>query len=342
MGKKVVQRPVYLRTSSNAQVLSAGLELLDSSSQPLVMPLQDITGDVERALLVETAEESPVMLLTPSGLGTLPQGSEQLSSATLASDALLDGGRGLMDASSVGDYLEAVDHGVIGAREGDRESTDRAVATVARSTAPKIAERMTTFLAALWQGGGRSLTEFPGRISPHVALDEASLGMLLRSPEIDDAAFWQRISTMSDFRSLLAAQVHWSLNLQHLMRHAAQHWTAHVCMVVSEEHTGPSHRSLPSPWQWVVEDGLLGLRVPGHVAYVAGSRRELPMPEEYSVPRLNDVRARANRFSTTVTGFRMITENRTVGYDAARLRMSHGIRNFRGSARHSVVLRGGR
>lgn len=68
----------------------------------------------------------------PSGLGELPSQAPQRSTAALASDALVEGGRGVMDGFAVRRYLADVDEGVSGARSGNRASTRKAVDTVQR------------------------------------------------------------------------------------------------------------------------------------------------------------------------------------------------------------------
>ncbi|MPY59169.1 hypothetical protein [Streptomyces spongiae] len=320
-GNQAEARPVYLRASVNPDILAAGVSLMSPKSLPLIIPLEDFPAGEELGRLVHVAE-TEALVLAPSGLGELPSQAPWRSTATLASDALVEGGHGVMDGSAVRRFLADVDEGVSGARAGNRISTRKAVDSVEHSIVPAVGQRMTTFLAALWQGGGRSLLEFPGGVPRRTSLDAVSLGLLLNSEEIPEESFWQRVSPLTDLRTLLASGVSASANLQHFMRSTVHRWTGHVCMVVSDEHAGVSDRAT-HPWQWSVRDGRLGLHVPGQVAYVGDSRRDLQMPEEYPVPLLDEVRARASRFRTPVTGFRMITANRTIGYDGTGEDVTH-------------------
>ncbi|UGQ11035.1 hypothetical protein LO772_30195 [Yinghuangia sp. ASG 101] len=307
-----VERRVYLRTSPDPMVLAADVMLLDQEQQPLVVPLASLTEGSDRNRLGAVAQERHTLILEPSGLGALPPHLDTHSVAALASDALVEGGRGVMADQQVDHFLAAIESGVGAARQGVTEHTRTALDEVARHTVPTTARRMSTFMAAMWQGSGRSLGDFPGDVPFRSSLDRTSLSLLLTSDEIDNEDFWRRIRPLVDVKTLLGTGIRDTANLQHFMRSVVRTWKGHVCMIVEDE---PSSSQLGAPWRWALMDRRLGLRGPGFVAYIAGSRRNLGFPEDYPAPLLAQVRRRADRFSIPLTAIRMLVTNRSIGYD---------------------------
>jgi hypothetical protein len=312
------ERRVYLRASGDPGLLASDVQLLGREQQPLVVPLAQLGTGPAREQLEAVAEERHTLVLDPSGLGALPARTPTRTPTALASDAIVEGGRGIMGAGQVDRFLYAVGTGVEAAREGRTELTRLALSQVSRHTVPDVSRRMSTLMAAMWQGSGRSLSEFPVSV-PHLAsLDETSLSLLLASPEIRDAGFWRRIRPLVDARTLLRTDITDTPNLQHLMRSAVQTWKGHVCMVVE-----PESARTGGAWRWVIENGHLGLHGPGFVAYVASSRKDLHAPEEFGAPLLAEVRERAARFAIPLTSIRMLMTNRSIGYDAPGEDVTH-------------------
>jgi hypothetical protein len=52
----------------------------------------------------------------------------------------------------------------------------------------------------------------------------------------------------------------------------------------------------PRPWRWAVKAGQLILQTPRFHVLVAQSQRQLPSGQEHDLPRLDEVRHRADRF----------------------------------------------
>lgn len=306
------ERRVYLRASPDPAVLASDVMLMEREQQPLVVPLAQVAAGPERSQLSSVAEDRHTLVLDPSGLGALPPHLDSHTVVALASDAIVEGGRGVMGHDQVSKFLGIVESGVDAARQGAGQMTRRALDEVARSTVPTVARRMSTFMAALWQGSGRALSDFPGEVPFRSSLDRTSLSLLLTSDEIVSEDFWRRIRSLVDVSTLLATGVKDTPNVQHLMRSVVRTWKGHVCMVVNDERvlgeTG-------EPWRWTLTGRRLGLRGPGFTAYVAASRRELEFPDEYSEPLLAQLRERADRFSIPLTAIRMLVTNRSIGYD---------------------------
>ncbi|MEU9178416.1 hypothetical protein AB0C90_16475 [Streptomyces sp. NPDC048550] len=319
-GARKAERRIYLRTSVDPALLASDVRLLERDHQPLVVPLGQIPPGPARDELTILAERHDALVLDPSGLGALPPHAVIRSAAALASEAIVEGGRGVMGRPQVETFLEAIGTGVEGAREGRTDPTRVALTEITRRTNPATSRRMSTFMAAMWQGSGRSLADFPGPVPSHGALDETALSLLLASQEIADVSFWARICPLVDTGTLLRTENANSANLQHLMRSAVRMWRAHVCMLVSRADEGAHARG--GLW-WAVDRGQLGLHGPGFVAYLAASRKDLRFPEEHPAPLLADVRARAGRFAIPLTSIRMLMTNRSIGYDAPGEDVTH-------------------
>ncbi|AZM49585.1 hypothetical protein DMB38_30785 [Streptomyces sp. WAC 06738] len=319
-GTRKGERRIYLRASADPDLLASDVMLLEREQQPLVVPLAQVDVDHSQARLEAVAEEHDTLILDPSGLGALPAHTLTRSPTALASDAIVEGGRGIMSQDRVEHFLTAVGSGVEAARAGRTDPTREALSEVTRRTVPTVSRRMATFMAAMWQGSGRSLLEFPGDAPVRSTLDETSLSLLLGSREIPDEDFWRRIRPLVTAKTLLGTDVRDTPNLQHLMRSAIQIWKGHVCMIVDDRRRSPDSGT---DWRWVVDNGRLGLCGPGFTAYLAASRKELDFPEEHPAPLLAQVRDRASRFSIALTSIRMLMTNRSIGYDAPGEDVTH-------------------
>ncbi|MYR38077.1 hypothetical protein GTX14_18480 [Streptomyces sp. SID4944] len=181
-GTRKSERRVYLRASSDPELLASDVQLFEREQQPLVVPLARLGSGPARDQLETVAEEHHALVLDPSGLGALPVHTPTRTPTALASDAIVEGGRGIMGERQVERFLYMVGTGVEAAREGQADPTRLALSEVSRHTVPDVSRRMSTLMAAMWQGSGRSLSEFPANVPHQASLDETSLSLLLSSP----------------------------------------------------------------------------------------------------------------------------------------------------------------
>ncbi|WP_394436109.1 hypothetical protein [Streptomyces sp. SGAir0957] len=303
------RRFIYLRTTSNRYELEDDLQRLPTQNSPVLLTLGELRNADEPETSRLRPDGDPKLLLDAPALGTLEPRAESPGLPHLASRSLLEGGRGKLDGPAAEEFLNTVSQGAEAARAGDPGPTREAVEALAARMTDDVSDRMAAFLAALWQGGGSTLASFPGppRVLGH--LDETALTYLLESEEIPDPRFWDRVVRMITLPALLRTAVADSDNLQHLMRQAIQLWTSRVCMVVPEPAAPGA-----GPWKWSIRAGQLILQTPSFRVLVAQSRRQLPAAEEYELPLLEEVRARADRFTIPLTSLSMIVTNRHVGY----------------------------
>lgn len=303
------RRFIYLRTTSNQDELQDDLDRLPVSESPVLLALGQFPSQrspVDSPLRLGT---DPKLLLDTPALGALQPEVERPGLPQLVSRSVLEGGRGRLDGPETKRFVATVARGAEAAREGDAEPTREAIHALTEQMTADVSDRMAAFLAALWQGSGATLASFPGPQRLLGQLDETALTYLLESEAIPDRRFWNRVVRMLSLSTLLRTAVPDSDNLQHLMRQAIQVWKSRVCVIVPDLVPSDS-----APWRWQVRSGQLILQIPGFHVMAAQSRRQLPIAEEYDLPLLNEVRARAARFSIPLTSLSMVVTNRHVGY----------------------------
>lgn len=314
------RRFIYLRTTSNQSELEDDLQRLPTQHSPVLLTLGQLPGDHRPSSPRLQPGSDPKLLLDTPALGTLQPQAESPGLLHLVSRSVLEGGRGTLDGPATEQFLTTVTQGAEAARAGEQEPTRDAVNALAAHMTADVSDRMATFLAALWQGGGATLASFPGPQRVLGQLDETALTYLLESEDIPDTQFWNRVVRMINFPTLLRTAVADSGNLQHLMRQAVQLWTSRVCMILpgaAAPGTGP--------WRWTIEAGQLILQTPRFRVLAAQSRRQLPSAEEYDLPLLEEVRARAARFTIPLTSLSMVVTNRHVGYGGPGDDIAHDI-----------------
>ncbi|TKA11780.1 hypothetical protein [Actinacidiphila oryziradicis] len=302
-------RYVYLRTTANPAELHEDITRLQSKDRPMILSLGEIEASASE--LQPAATEHQALLLDTPAFGELLPTQDTPSIPRLISSSVIEGGRGAFDGPSTARFTNTVATGVAAAREGSAGLTRTALDAVAAQMVPEVADRMTAFMAALWQGGGATLASFPGTLRGSGQLDESTLAYLLSAEEIPDTNFWDRLLRLISLPLLLRTPVRDPDNLQHLMRPAVRHWQSHACKIVPG---APPHAPI-GPWRWAVDSGHLVLQTPRFRTYVAQTRKDLEAAETYDEPGLDDVRNRADRFSTPLTSIRMLVTNRRIGYD---------------------------
>ncbi|MEU8437295.1 hypothetical protein AB0F18_31240 [Streptomyces sp. NPDC029216] len=308
---RTTDRYVYLRTTANPAELREDITRLQTKDRPLILSLGELEATQATDALQPTASEHQALLLDTPAFGELTPAHDTPSVPRLISSSIIEGGRGAMNALATTQFTNAVATGVGAARDGDPNGTRIAVEAVSAQMVPQVADRMTAFMAALWQGGGSTLSSFPGPLRRSGRLDESTLAYLLGSEEIPDPAFWQRLLPMVSLPLLLRTPIRDPDNLQHLMRSAVARWQSHVCVIAR----GTTPSAPIGPWRWAVERGHLLLQTPQFRTYVAQTRKDLDTSDTFDEPSLEDLRTRADRFSIPLTSIRMLVTDRRIGYD---------------------------
>ncbi|ARI50710.1 hypothetical protein A6E92_00080 [Streptomyces sp. S8] len=315
------RRFIYLRTTSDQRELEDDLQRLPRADRPVLLALGQLSSTRQRGDLPPLPGTSTSLLLDTSALGALQPADDSPGIPQLVSRSVLEGGRGTLDRPATEEFLNTVVQGAEAARAGERVPTRDAVDALTVQMTTDVADRMSAFLAALWQGGGSTLASFPAPQRGVGHLDETALMYLLESEDITDTAFWNRVVRMISLPTLLRTPAAGTGNLQYLMREAIRLWTSRVCMIVP----GVADADI-SPWRWTVKAGQLILQTPRFHVLVAQSQRQLPSGQEHDLPRLDEVRNRADRFGIPLTSLRMVVTDRHVGYGGPGDDISHDTR----------------
>ncbi|MFF0752031.1 hypothetical protein [Streptomyces sp. NPDC004267] len=318
---RTLRRFIYLRTTADQRELEDDLHRLPSTDRPVLLTLSQLPFAPRRGERPTLPDSSTTLLLDTSALGTLQPPGSSPDIPHLVSRSVLEGGRGALDRAATEELLSTLVRGVEAARAGERLPTRDAVDALTSQMTTDVADQMSAFLAALWQGGGSTLASFPSSRRGVGNLDETALAYLLESEEIADATFWNRVVKMISLPVLLRTPTTDTGNLQHLMRQAIQLWNSRVCMIVPGMGDATT-----SPWRWAVKAGQLILQTPRFQIQVAQSRRQLPQAEEGHLPRLDEVRSRADRFGIPLTALRMVVTDRHIGYGGPGDDISHDAR----------------
>ncbi|SOD62224.1 hypothetical protein SAMN06297387_10539 [Streptomyces zhaozhouensis] len=305
---QAAHRFVYLRTTSNQEELEDDSRKLPHDKRPVLLALQQFSP-TQHGERTATARDATTLLLDAPALQSLQPPREPPGIPHLVSRSVLEGGRGALNRSSTERFLQTMTRGANGAREGQDEPTRAAVEAVSEQMTGEVADRMSSFLAALWQGGGATLATFPVAQRVVGQLDETALMYLLQSETIRDTAFWNRVVRLISLPVLLRTSVDAPENLQQLMREAVRQWPSRTCMVTTRATDRGSNA-----WRWRLESGQLILETPRFHLRTAQTRKSLPRQEGQSLPRLSEVQARADRFGLPLTSLGMVVTDRRIGY----------------------------
>jgi hypothetical protein len=312
------RRFIYLRTTSDQRELEDDLQRLPRQDSPVLLALGQLVAPSAQTDLRPRPGDDAKLLLDTSALGTLQTPGDAPGIPYLVSRSVLEGGRGVLDGPTTEELLSTVTQGAEAARQGEQAPTRQAVDALTGQMTAEVAGRMSSFLAALWQGGGSTLASFPGPQRAVGQLDETALMYLLESEEITDQEFWSRVVRMISLPVLLRTAVDAPDNLQHLMSKAIKAWSSRVCMVVPEATEAGT-----GSWRWALKAGQLILRTPRFQVLAAQSRRQLQTAEEHDLPLLEEVRARADRFGIPLSSLRMVMTDRHIGYGGPGDDISH-------------------
>ena len=308
------ERWIYLRTTNEPRILTADLDLAAHHST-MFISLDRFPTERVRAFdtLDHASTERDTLVMDVPALAQIGESSHRPSTTTVMTRALVSSGRGVLDEASAQSTLASFATGVDGAIEGAEEPTGAAASEVRRRLTTAGAARVTSFLGALWEGSGRSRTDFPGPLDTS-GLDETGLSLLLGGPEIASDQLWRRLAQRTSLTQIADAISGSPENLQRLVKAGLDSITAHVCLV---EPAGLFGIDETPAWRWVVRDRRLSLVGRNFTAHVAARREDLPGIEPTRGPiELDTVRQRAQHFGIVLSEIRMRGRNRIVGYDS--------------------------
>lgn len=226
-GQTSGSRQVFIRTDSREDSLLDDLGWL-ASDAPLLLPLAELVPpqvgaeDVPlEALLDQAALRRDAMVATPSSLEELRSPDHASVVSRLFTQAVVRGGRGLLDENRARSASRTVELGYEGAQSSNVDSTQAAVQSIESLVRLGEAAAITRLLQAVWIGGGGSEFTFPGATGVSGPLTVDSLQFLLDLGEVGDDDFWGRVASrlqLSDIVRLTVAPE--SQRFQTLMQQA--------------------------------------------------------------------------------------------------------------------------
>ncbi|MFG2792598.1 hypothetical protein [Streptomyces sp. NPDC048419] len=295
------ERYIYLRTTTNPDDLRHDISCLARENRPVILVLGDFESADDARELHSSSVERDTLVLDLAALSALTSNSATDPLYGLISNAVIEGGRGVLDEHGAARLANTVTSGVRAARHGDAVGTDEAIGLAATALTPVAAQRMAALLTTLWQGSGSTLTalERAPRYIPH--LDELSLTYLLKSEEITDDEFWIRIAQRVTLPELLQTEMYDSANLQHLMHNSLTLWEARTCSVIPSTF---ATARLEAQWRWSVSSGILTLHASGFRLRVAPKLTQLNANTEHDLPPFELIR---ERLSLLRMGLKAIT-----------------------------------
>lgn len=313
-------RLVYLRGNPDPRLLRQGLDLIDSKTA-IVLPLTSLPGqnaesdnDLAQEELDQVARARGTWILEPAVMDTLSLARVSTdSSASLISQALVRGGRGVTVNSSTDALITKVRAGFSGAQERDVASTADAVHVIRDTLDPRQASRMERVLRAVWEGSGGRSIDFPGGDSLG-ALSDDDLLYLVENVADESLDFWRRVGGAVSATQI--ARLHLpdvSRNLQFLVSANLERLQVKALRVLREDVYLGEPEEYP---RWRAE-GRLSLRGAGWTVYVAPSKvEELPdTPEERPIA-LTDLKERSRRSGVGVSELELAADSRTVIYQS--------------------------
>ncbi|MFB6643158.1 hypothetical protein ACFCYF_38710 [Streptomyces chartreusis] len=306
-------RYVYLRTAVDVADLLHDMQYLSRESRPLIIALGALEQSEGSRELHNLCLERQALVLDLGALSALTPGVEGSSLGRLVSNAVVEGGRGVLSERDAANLASTVTSGVRAAPLGDRQATDRAIEAASVNMMPSAARRMTAFLATLWQGGGSPVTALRRVPSYSQDLDESALAYLLESEEIGDVEFWDRITQRTSFSQLLQLPTLSADNLQQLMQRAVRVWGARACAVVPNSIETARYR-VPS-WRWSVDSGNLTLHAPRFSVHVAQKKAQLNIHAEYALPEIDVVRERVSLMQLRLRAITLLNRGEKAVYE---------------------------
>lgn len=248
------ERQVFLRTNTNTQYLREDVEVI-SERMPILMPLSPLGNQIYAEELERESANARTLVTDPDSLHTFSTGRQKRPVLGLLSQAVLQGGRGLVDQRRARSTSDAVSRGFAAAQRAEPDPTRGAVEATEKLLDPSHADRLNRLLHAVWLGSGASPASFPGATGITPDLDAEGLKLLLEIAVSEDEEFWHRIGSGVSLSQLCNIDLPASSeNLQRLVRANLDHFQAKSCRV-SDNLTESQYGSEP---RWFTHGGILG------------------------------------------------------------------------------------
>ena len=257
-------RKVYLRTNADVGYLLEDVGII-CGTHPILMPLQALGKSTDRGgPLAEESANTGTLVADPSAIQAFAEERKGYPVIGLLSRAVLQGGRGLVDAERARGAGEKVNFGFDAAQRAAAGPIRQAMEVTDSILDAAHAEQWARLFQALWLGTGAPAVGFPGTVSLSVTLDPEALQLLLDVAATKDSDFWRRIGaglTLECLSEVTASGE--SDNLQLLVLSNIDRLRARACRLVPN-HERPDENLIQ---RWFVSKGLLGLQGASFLAF---------------------------------------------------------------------------
>ena len=257
-------RKVYLRTNADVDYLLEDVGII-CRTHPILMPLKALGQFADRnGPLAEKSANTGTLVADPSAIQAFTEERKGYPVISLLSRAVLQGGRGLVDAERARGAGEKVNSGFDAAQRAAAEPIRQAMEITDSILDAAHAEQWARLFQALWLGTGAPATGFPGAVNQSVTLDPEALQLLLDVAATKDSSFWRRIGAGLTLECLLEVTASGeSDNLQLLVLSNMDRLRARACRLIPN-HERPDQNLIQ---RWFVGKGLLGLQGAGFLAF---------------------------------------------------------------------------
>lgn len=319
---EIEERHVFLRTNSNPAYLLEDVHIV-GAEHAILLPISDSRltdsshDSLPEANLLQTESAKSKVLIAPAS-SIHAFGTEKSASAYsgLISRAVFQGGSGLLQETRAEKVIHEISTGFEHASLTDPSDIGDAVAAAESLLDTPRTNSITSFLQAMWLASGGTSDSFPVPVAAVPHLTTSALGFLLAMDGLEDSEFWNRMSVNVNMEDLLATGMTGSpINLQRLMRPAANRLRARVCRVLASI---PEAASTDHSAPWFLGEGALGLSTNGSAVLFTNARvADLPIEGVATYPTIDDVAKRATESETSVLAMGISSGDSRVNFESA-------------------------
>ncbi|WP_301129715.1 hypothetical protein [Streptomyces cacaoi] len=313
-------RHLFLRTDPNPSYLAEDLEIARGSNSiffALASP-ERRTELENNDTLRSAAHETSSLVTDADGLEEFIDRRREAPVVSLASSAILQGGRGVVQRSEALAVSQGISDGFSAAQVLDVPRTRSAARIVGEVFDEVRSARLTRFLHAVWVGSGGDAASFPAPGDVVGPLDDEALSFLLDLEEIIDDQFWRRIGrslTLERLGGLTIQQP--SPNLQRLVNNNLDVLFAKICRIVSSQSA--LWEDIPS-LGWSIDRGMLSLQGEQFTAFLAAKKEDLNVSaEDADGISIDQLISRAIKRKISIAELELATTRRTLTYGSDRV-----------------------
>ncbi|MFC5788931.1 hypothetical protein EDM22_01330 [Agromyces tardus] len=288
------ERSVFIRITDEPEWLAEDISYVTAHA-PLVLDLSQRPKDTDLGVLRDAAAEHQAMVSGPEALERLIDRKPDDSTATMVSNALAQGGRGLFVQDEAVEFAQAVASGFDAAAQAETARTASAVEEITENLGEVQASRMTRVLQAVWEGSDGRLEDFPGTRDLSGRLNLDSLRYLLNYMDSGDRTFWQRIGRGVRLRDLTELGIELpNPNVSRLIQANLDVLQARACAVFGNPMAIDGADAVELTWS--IRDRFLTLEGPSYFVLTSESKEEIEpkIRPGQPVPSIDDFIERAD------------------------------------------------